>query len=104
MVAQVCQVVPSRRLYGPQRGVQPIGDTNLPLNQSILLQGNSDPKGNIMALFNVRITRSDNGNTTVRRFEGEDVHAAIAWGTTQGKVTEVAQVVALSRTTLEIIG
>lgn len=56
-----------------------------------------------MALFNVRYTPV-NGNSSVRQFEGEDVHAAIAWGETLGKVTEVAQVVAKLKSTLEIIG
>lgn len=56
-----------------------------------------------MALFNVKVTVAETGKPTVRRFEGEDVHAAIAWGETLGRVSEVAQVLAVSRTTLEII-
>lgn len=56
-----------------------------------------------MALFNVKVTIADTGKPTVRRFEGEDVHAAIKWGETLGRVSEVSQVLALSRTTLEIL-
>ena len=57
-----------------------------------------------MALFNVKVTVAETGRPTTRRFEGEDVHAAIAWGEKLGRVSEVSQVLALSRTTLEIIG
>ncbi len=57
-----------------------------------------------MALFNVKLTIADTGKPTTRRFEGDDVHAAIAWGEKLGRVSEVAQVLAVTRTTLEIIG
>lgn len=56
-----------------------------------------------MAEFNVRYTPA-NGSSSVRKFDGDDVHAAIAWGETLGKVTEVSMVVAKTVSTLEIIG
>lgn len=56
-----------------------------------------------MALFNVRIVKTDDGKPTMRQFNGDDVHAAIAYGETIGKVTEVSQVLAKVVTTLEIL-